>query len=357
MFRPCLLCLPLLLAAGPVSASSWTSCLDPAIEPPAPVEREAPPYPESAQLANAEGSVEVAFTVLRTGDVGWVRILKAEPSGFFEQAALEGVRSWRFSPAMRAGTPIECRLRTRVRFTLADVATVQAGSVAADGLASPSYPPAAREARLEGYVELALTVAPDGRVTRAEVTAAMPRGEFERSALATVKSWRLPPSGEAREMRRRFEFSLPDSPPRPPAASLLAAAPLPAAACQEGVSGWVRLEVDADAEGRILVARVLAAEPAGLFDAAALAIARRSRIAPAWRDGHPVAATGLLTLGFSPDSSSCPEAGMPEGHGAPRRAPSPRVSRAVATNRASAATEPGRFQTAPPVTIGGFAAR
>jgi TonB family protein len=158
-------------------------------------------------------------------------------------------------------------------------------------------------------VELALTVGPDGRVTRADVTAAMPRGEFERAALAAVKSWRLAPTGETRELRRRFDFSLPDSPPRPPAASLLAAAPLPAAACEEGLSGWVRLEVDTDAEGRILAARMLAAEPAGLFDATALAIARRSRIAPAWRDGHPVAATGLLTLGFSPDSSACPEAG------------------------------------------------
>ncbi len=356
MLRLLLLTLPLLLTAGPVRASSWTSCLDPSIEPPVPLEREAPPYPESARLANAEGSVEVTFTVLRTGQVGWVRIVKAEPSGFFEQAALEGVRAWRFTPATRAGTPLECRLRTRVRFTLADVATVRADSAAADGLASPSYPPAAREARLEGYVELTLKVAADGRVAQAEVTAAMPRGEFERSALAAVKSWRLPPTGEARELRRRFDFSLPDSPPRPPAASLLAAAPLPTAACEEGRSGWVRLEVDTDADGRIVAARVLAADPAGLFDASALAIARRSRIAPAWRDGHPVAATGLLTLGFSPDSSSCPEAGSPDGRSSPRRSPTPRVSSVDATGRAGAATTPCRVDPAPPVTIGGLAA-
>lgn len=356
MPRPSLLCLPLLLAAGAASASSWTSCLDPAVDPPTPVEREAPPYPESARLANAEGSVEVSFTVLRTGHVGWVRIVKAEPSGFFEQAALEGLRGWRFTPAMRGGTAIECRLRTRVRFTLADVATVRAGSAAADGLPSPPYPAAAREARLEGYVELALTVAEDGRVARADVTAAMPRGEFERAALAAVKTWRLPATGEARELRRRFDFSLPDSPPRPPAASLLAAAPLPAEACEQGLSGWVRLEVDTDAEGRITAARVLAAEPAGLFDASALAIARRSRVAPAWRDGHPVAATGLLTLGFSPDSSSCPEAGSSDGRSSPRRAPTPRVSRLSATTRAADASAPGRVTPAPPVTIGGLAA-
>ncbi|MCU0975090.1 MAG: energy transducer TonB [Steroidobacteraceae bacterium] len=341
MLRRALLALPLVLAGGPAAASGWTSCLDSSLEPPAPVEREAPPYPESARLANAEGSVEVSFTVLRTGDVGWVRITRAEPSGFFEQAALDGVRAWRFTPAMRAGTPIECRLKTRVRFTLADVATVRAGSANDDGLPSPSYPAAAREARLEGYVELTLTVAPDGHVARTEVTAAMPRGEFERAALTAVKSWRLPPAAEPRELRRRFDFSLPDSPPRPQSASLLAAAPLPSVACQERLSGWVRLEVDADAEGRILAARVVAAEPAGLFDATALAIARRSRIAPAWRDGHPVAATGLLTLAFSPDSSSCPDAGSSDRHSAPRPSPTPRVSGARERG-------PGSIPPAPP---------
>lgn len=349
MRRPTLLTLFLALAAGPAAASSWTSCLDPGIEPPLPLDREPPPYPESARLANAEGSVEVAFTVLRSGGAGWIRLVKAEPSGFFEAAALEGVRGWRFTPATRDGEPIECRFRTRVRFTLADVATVQAGSAAADGLAAPAYPPAARAARLEGYVELRVAVAADGRVTQAVVTSAMPRGDFERAALAAVRYWRLPPAAEPRELRRRFDFSLPDSPPRPPAATMIAASPLPPAACQAGLTGWVRLEIDADPQGRILTARVLAAQPTGLFDATALAIARRSRVAPAWQDGHPVAATGLLTLNFSPDEGSCPDTAPPDGRAAPRRSPAPRVSGVPVM-------APGRPDGAVPVTIAAFAA-
>jgi protein TonB len=343
--RPLLL--TLCLAAAPAAASSWTSCLDPGIEPPAPVEREAPPYPESARLANAEGSVEVAFTVLRTGGVGWVRIVRAEPSGFFEQAALDGVRAWRFTPALRDGAPIECRIRTRVRFTLADVATVRAGGTDPDGLPAPGYPPDAREARLEGHVEVTLAVAPDGRVTRAEVTSAMPRGSFERATLAAVKSWRLPPAAEPRELRRRFDFSLPDSPPRPPAATMIAAGPLPPEACDERIAGWVRLEVDTDPQGRILAARVVAAQPAGLFDTVAVSIARRSRVAPAWRDGHPVAATGLLTLTFDPATGSCPDAVPPDGRSPARRAPAPRVSGAPATNRGPSATDADRLAGPP----------
>jgi TonB family protein len=235
-------------------------------------------------------------------------------------------------------------------------AALQAGGPAADGLAPPAYPPAAREARLEGHVEVRVTVAADGRVTRAEITAAMPRGDFERAALAAVRGWRLPPADGPRVLRRRFDFSLPDSPPRPPAAIMIAGSPLPPAACQGDLSGWVRLEVDADAEGRILAARVLAAEPAGLFDATALSIARRSQVAPAWRDGHPVAATGLLTLNFDPDTGSCPDAEGSGGRNAPRRATTPRVSHAVSPNRSLVATNRGRVPTALPVTIAGLAA-
>lgn len=333
--------LALALLAAPAGAFSWTSCLDPGIEPPAPLEREPPAYPEAARQVSAEGSVEVAFTVLRDGSVGWARILKAEPSGFFEAAALDGVRGWRFTPPRRDGEVVECRIRTRLRFALADGAALRAdGEPGTDGLPAPAYPPAARAARLEGYAEVGFTIGEDGRVTRAEVLAAMPRGEFEAAALAAVRRWRLPAGEAGKSLRRRFEFSLPDAPPRPPAATLLASAPLPAEACAQATGGWVRLEIEADPQGRVTAARLVAAQPAGLFDAVAPAIALRSRVAPAWRDGHPVAATGLLTLFFSPDDSACPGAASGERTAPARRAPAPRVTGLPpdATGQARAAT-------------------
>jgi TonB family protein len=322
-----------LLAGVPgIAGAAWTPCLAPGLEPPMPLSREAPPYPESARLANAEGSVELAFTVLRDGSVGWARILKAEPSGFFESAALDGVRGWRFSPALRDGAAVECRVQTRVRFTLSDAIAARPGlhdGMAApevDGQPGPAYPEAARLARLEGHVEVGFTVDSDGRVRHAEVRTAIPRGEFEAASLAAVRRWRFPPREQARELRRRFDFTLPDSPPRPPGAMLFAAAALPAEACSQRIGGWVRLEIDVDAQGRVQAARVVAAQPAALFDAAALAIARGSRVAPPWRDGAPVAATGLLTLEFSPDDARCPGEGRGDPRGPGRGAPAPRVS-------------------------------
>lgn len=314
--------------AVPATAAPWLQCNAPGVDPPAAIERVAPPYPESARLAGAEGFVEVAFTVLRDGRVGWVRILRAEPSGFFEAAALDGVRDWRFAPARSIGEPVECRIQTRVRFTLTDtVAARPRGQAAAGGQPAPVYPEKSRIEGLEGYVEVRFTVGGDGSVTDAEVTLAMPRGEFEEAALAAVRPWRFPPGADrSRTETRRFEFSLPDSYPRAPASTLLAAAPLPAEACTRGIAGRVKLEVDTDADGRITDARILEADPARLFDATALAIARNSRMAPAWRGGVPIAATALLTLEFSPDDAHCPEGGLSAPQGPARQPAAQRVS-------------------------------
>ena len=88
------------------------------------------------------------------------------------------------------------------------------------------------------------------------------------------------------------------------------------------------LEVDTLASGQVRAARILTAEPAGLFDATALAIARGSRLSPAYRDGQPIAATALLTLRFDPERATCPDSLQPDGNRPPaRRRPPPRVTR------------------------------
>jgi TonB family protein len=316
----------------PTQAASWPACNSPDLFPPIGHSQDPPAYPESARQAGAEGFVDVSFVILRDGRVGWTRLQRAEPSGFFEAAALDAVRDWRYRPALAGGVPTECAIRTRLRFTLSDAVAARLrgvmGAAEPAGQPAPLYPDQARIDGLEGYAEVTFDVAPDGRVIRAEALTAMPRGEFEQAALAAVRKWRLQPEqGELRTLSRRFDFSLPDSYPHDPASTLLAAAPLPAEACEQGLSGQVKLEVTTDADGRITAARILEARPAGLFDETALAVARNSRMAPAYRGGVPIASTALLTLRFTPDEAHC-GAGYGEG-GVPlptRSAPAPRVS-------------------------------
>jgi len=340
----------LLLFAAP-AASAWAPCGDKNLKPPVPIQREAPAYPDAVRATGIEGAVEVALTVLRDGSVGWVSVVRAEPRGYFEQAATEGVRRWRFAPALQGGDPVECRLRTRVRFTLSDTAATVAGAYANDG-PQPVYPPALLRERIEGYVEVEYIRGDDGRLQDARVLTAMPRGEFEQAALAAVHDWQGPPSrGEMRRETRRFDFRLPDSLLGEVPATLLASAPFPMAACVERTTGRVVLEVETLASGQVREARILEASPPGLFDATALTIARGSRLSPAYRDAQPMAATALLTLSFDPDRATCPDSLQPDRDQSPARRPPPRVTRhdetAVPRVESWAALSPERDQPLP----------
>jgi TonB family protein len=318
--------LTVLLTLAAPTAWSWVPCEQKGIAPPKPIQREAPAYPPAVRETGIEGTVEVALTVLRDGSVGWVRVVRADPVGYFEQAAADGVRRWRFAPATQDGAPIECRLRTRVRFALTDAAATADGAPGGDR-PQPLYPPALLQARIEGYAEVEYELDATGDVKSARVTAAMPRGEFEKAALAAVRAWRGPPApeGPARVETRRFDFRLPDTLLEVVPATLLASAPFPMAACESGTTGRVVLEVETDAAGRVLEARILAAEPAKLFDQTALAIARGSRLSPAYRDGTPIPATALLTLRFDPARATCPNLQERDGTPAGKRPP-PRVT-------------------------------
>lgn len=318
-------CTILCLALAAPAAAAWVSCNSAAIVAPVPLAREAPAYPPAVREVGIEGTVEVALTVLADGTVGWVRVLRADPPGYFEQAAIAGVRAWRFEPARQEGRAIECRMLTRVRFALAD--TVDTPTPGAGVRPEPAYPAALLADRIEGYVEVEYEVAADGTVTNARAVTAMPRGEFESAALAAIRRWKFAP-GEAGERRtRRFEFLLPDSALAEVPPTLLASAPFPARACTQRIRGRVSLEVATDAAGAVQRARVLTSEPRGLFDRTALAIARGSRLSPAYRNGQPVAATALLTFLFDPDRATCPGGLGPDRERAPARQPSPRVSR------------------------------
>jgi TonB family protein len=314
-----------LLLAAPATALAWIPCVDRSITPPVPVEREAPPYPLAVRAIGIEGTVEVALTVLRDGRVGWIEVVRADPRGYFEQAAALGVRQWKFRPATKDGAPVECRMHTRVRFALTDSATTGDVPPRREG-PQPVYPAALLQQRIEGWAEVEYDLDAEGKVLDASVTAAMPRGEFEKSALAAVRGWHGPPGEEpTRHETRRFDFRLPDTMLDVVPPTMLASAPFPMAACERRTTGRVALEVDTDAGGQVRAARILSAEPAGLFDETALKIARGSRLSPAYQDGQAIAATALLTLRFDPLGATCPDAKSPDRKPAPNR-PTPTVT-------------------------------
>lgn len=318
--------LPALLAIAAPAALAWPSCDQAGLTPPVALSREAPPYPAAVREIGIEGSVEVAMTILVDGRVGWVSIVHADPPGYFEQAAAIGVRGWRYEPARLNGVPVECRMLTRLRFTLVDTVDAAGRPLASKDRPDPVYPARMLVDRVEGYAELEFQVAADGSVQAPRVIMAMPRGDFEVAALDAIRSWRFPAGTAAERVTRRFEFRLPDSTLHDVPPMTLASAPFPMQACERHQNGWVSLEVETDVTGRIRKARILSAEPKGLFDRSALAIARGSRLTPAYRSGQPIAATALLTLFFDPNQASCPGSLAPDPKRPAQGRPPPAVS-------------------------------
>ncbi|MEQ8858656.1 MAG: TonB family protein [Pseudomonadales bacterium] len=78
------------------------------------IRQPAPSYPRNAPRG-ASGAVEMQMTVTETGDVRDIEVL-GSPRDYFERAAVQAVRSWRFEPMMEGGQPIPVRVAVRVAF-------------------------------------------------------------------------------------------------------------------------------------------------------------------------------------------------------------------------------------------------
>lgn len=86
---------------------------------PSPLRKVKPKYPEAARRANREAVVMVEFTVDVDGKA--IDIKVADPKGFgFDEAAIEAIEKWRFTPAKKGGKSVPMRVRQPIRFNLDD---------------------------------------------------------------------------------------------------------------------------------------------------------------------------------------------------------------------------------------------
>ena len=70
-----------------------------------------PVFPEVARAEGIEGRVVVRYDVDLEGTVRNARVVRSEPPGVFDAAALAAVRSWRFNPPLVDGEPVAARNR------------------------------------------------------------------------------------------------------------------------------------------------------------------------------------------------------------------------------------------------------
>ena len=75
-----------------------------------------PVYPRMAQEARIEGVVIIEATISETGQVINAKLLRSVP--LLDQAAIEAVRQWEFTPSMLNGVPVPVIMTVTVTFTL-----------------------------------------------------------------------------------------------------------------------------------------------------------------------------------------------------------------------------------------------
>lgn len=80
-----------------------------------------PVYPAEARAEGIEGTVVVEYRVSAEGEVRDPRVVRAQPPGVFDQAALTAVRTWRYRPHRRDGEAVEVPgVRSTLRFRLGE---------------------------------------------------------------------------------------------------------------------------------------------------------------------------------------------------------------------------------------------
>jgi protein TonB len=204
------------------------------IAPPKKVKDVRPVYPADAKDARVQGVVIIEGVIGPDGKVQAARVLRSVPQ--LDQAALDAVKQWEFTPTLLNGAAVPVVMTVTVNFMADGVAgSLKAGSgfdappppppppppPGAKELSDPGavrvggnirppvkitnvnpvYPPEAKDARVQGVVILDILIGEDGRVENAKILRSIPM--LDQAAIDAVAQWVFTPTtinGEAKKV-------------------------------------------------------------------------------------------------------------------------------------------------------------
>lgn len=73
-------------------------------------------YPAKAAKEGIKGYVVVNILIGKDGSVELAKLLESQPPGVFDDVALSGIRTWRFSPAKYKGKPVKMWAKQKISF-------------------------------------------------------------------------------------------------------------------------------------------------------------------------------------------------------------------------------------------------
>lgn len=87
-------------------------------DPPVPIGRISPVYPDFARRANVQGTVMLEVDVYKDGSVGNIKVLRSVQGGpgGLDEAAIAAVRYIRFQPGKSSGNPVDTTVIVPVEF-------------------------------------------------------------------------------------------------------------------------------------------------------------------------------------------------------------------------------------------------
>ena len=84
---------------------------------PQPISRPRPAYPVEMRKAGTEGIAVIVAVIDRNGNVRKLIDVKATNKEFAYSAA-QAVKKWKFSPGVKDGTAVNCKVRLRIPFKI-----------------------------------------------------------------------------------------------------------------------------------------------------------------------------------------------------------------------------------------------
>ena len=108
----------MLVVAAALSATALAP-LAAANQPPQPTDQPAPAYPFDLRKEQHEGQVTLLFTVTTDGRVTNPVVIQAS-NWVFRDLALDAVRKWKYTPALKDGRPVSATVNQSIVFTVPD---------------------------------------------------------------------------------------------------------------------------------------------------------------------------------------------------------------------------------------------
>lgn len=322
----------------------------------------APAYPEAMRRYGISGEVVVEMTVGPDGRVLNAAVHESASPGF-DEAAIEAVLKWQFTPGIKDGKPVSTEMRVPLIFTIDRAPDRRAFAVESrsdprkqpegfrfdtppelKSVHIPVYPYALRRNKVKGKAKIGMLIDASGRVVKVtELEATHP--EFSKALRAAVEGFRFEPAKLNGQpvlsllgFEQEFDSRTPADSPGDDMLSLEKRSPekivplnqldaplkprsrraprFPLDLPADVVSGSVVIECLIDSTGRVRLPRVQTATHEA-FGYAAVQAAGSWWFDPPLVKGKPVVARALIPFNFAPPAPKKTKAAPKKAEAAP----------------------------------------